>query len=76
LARGGPARPIWGRILPIEEAIADIWGSIAAEGKRNGKHLPVIDGLLAATALHHKLTVVSRNANDFPAARVLNPGVG
>jgi predicted nucleic acid-binding protein len=37
--------------------------------------LPVIDGLLAATALHHDLTIVSRNARDFANAQVqvLNP---
>jgi toxin FitB len=64
-----------GRIVPIDAAIADRWGSIAAEAKRKGKVLPVIDGLLAATALHHNLTVVSRNGNDFKQSlvRVLNP---
>jgi toxin FitB len=62
-----------GRILPIDAAIADRWGSIAAESQRKGKALPVIDGLLAATALHHNLTVVSRNAADFPNLPVLDP---
>lgn len=64
-----------GRILPIEAAIADRWGLIAAEAKRKGKVLSVIDGLLAATALHHNLTVVSRNASDFTNAQVqvVNP---
>ena len=69
-----PAR-FSGRIVPIDAAIADRWGSISAEAKRKGKVLPVIDGLLAATALHHNLTVVSRNASDFKQSlvRVLNP---
>ena len=64
-----------GRIVPIDAAIADRWGLIAAEAKRKGKALSVIDGLLAATALHHNLTVVSRNARDFTATHVpvLNP---
>jgi toxin FitB len=64
-----------GRIVPIDAAISDRWGSISAEAKRKGKVLPVIDGLLAATALHHNLTVVSRNASDFKQSlvRVLNP---
>jgi predicted nucleic acid-binding protein len=64
-----------GRIVPIDAAIADRWGSIAAGARRKGKALPVIDGLLAATALHHNLTVVSRNARDFAHAQVqvLNP---
>jgi predicted nucleic acid-binding protein len=64
-----------GRIMPVDSAIADRWGLLAAESKRKGKVLPVIDGLLAATALHHNLTVVSRNANDFKSAQVqvVNP---
>jgi toxin FitB len=69
-----PAR-FAGRIVPIDAAIADRWGLIAAEAKRRGKPLSVIDGLLAATALHRNLTVVSRNAGDFTIAQlqVLNP---
>jgi predicted nucleic acid-binding protein len=64
-----------GRIVPIDAAVADRWGLIAAGTRRKGKVLPVIDGLLAATALHHNLTVVSRNARDFASAQVqvLNP---
>jgi toxin FitB len=64
-----------GRIVPIDAAIADRWGLIAANAKRRGKVLPIIDGLLAATALHHNLTVVSRNAADFASAQVevMNP---
>jgi len=64
-----------GRIVPIDTAIADRWGLISTEAKRRGKVLPVIDGLLAATALHLNLTVVTRNANDFEASQVqvLNP---
>jgi len=64
-----------GRILPVDGDVADRWGLLAAEAKRKGKPLPVIDGLLAATALHHILTIVSRNASDFAGARVavLNP---
>jgi toxin FitB len=64
-----------GKILPIDAAIADRWGLIAARAKRRGRSVPVVDGLLAATALHHNLTVVSRNANDFATAQVqvLNP---
>jgi predicted nucleic acid-binding protein len=64
-----------GRIMPIDAAIVDRWGLIAAEAKRKGKALSVIDGLLAATALHHNLTVVSRNVSDFmnTQVQVLNP---
>jgi predicted nucleic acid-binding protein len=64
-----------GRILPIDEAVADRWGLLAAQAKRRGLSLPVIDGLLAATAAHYNLTVVSRNVSDFVSAQVpvLNP---
>ncbi len=64
-----------GRIVPVDAGIANRWGSIAAEALRNGKALPAIHGLLAATALHHDLTVVSRKANRFQGSlvRVFNP---
>ena len=64
-----------GRILPIDALIADRWGLMAAEAKRKGWALSAIDGLLAATALQHNLTIVSRNISDFANTRVqsLNP---
>jgi predicted nucleic acid-binding protein len=64
-----------GRILGIDGVIADRWGWLTAEAKRKGRPLAAIDGLLAATALHHNLTMVSRNVNDFASAQVavLNP---
>jgi len=64
-----------GRTLPIDAAIADRWGLLAAEARARGKALSAIDGLLAATALHHNLTVVSRNVSDFANthALTLNP---
>ncbi len=64
-----------GRILPIDAAVADRWGWMAARAKRRGRVLPVIDGLLAATALHHNLALVSRNARDFAVTQVqvVNP---
>ena len=64
-----------GRILPIDERVADRWGLLAANAKAKGKALSVVDGLLAATAIHHNLTIVSRNENDFAPAQVpvVNP---
>ena len=61
--------------MSIDMAIADRWGLMAAESRRRGIALSVIDGLLAATALDRNLTVVSRNASDFRVAQVqvLNP---
>ena len=63
------------RILGVERAIADRWGALTGEAKRRGQSVPTVDGILAATALHYNLTVVSRNASDFARAQVavLNP---
>ena len=54
-----------GRILPIDAAVTDRWGVLAGAAKRRGISLSAIDGLLAATALQHNLTIVSRNVSDF-----------
>jgi predicted nucleic acid-binding protein len=64
-----------GRILPINEPVADRWGLLAANAKANGTALSVVDGLLAATAIHHNLTIVSRNVTDFAPTQVpvVNP---
>ena len=64
-----------GRILEIDAAVADRWGLLAAEAKRKGRALSTIDDLLAATALRHNLTIVSRNVSDFTNTQVplLNP---
>lgn len=58
------------RILPVDEAVVDVWGRVNALGP-----LPVIDGLLASTALVHKLTLVTRNTRDVQRSGVviLNP---
>jgi hypothetical protein len=58
------------RIVGIDRRIAEHWGRLNAWGSR-----PAVDGLLAATALVHGLTVVTRNARDFAStgAKVLNP---
>jgi toxin FitB len=63
-----------GRILPVDVAVADRWGLLAATAKRKGSPLSTVDGLLAATALRHDLTLVSRNVNDFTdtGVRTLN----
>ena len=64
-----------GRILSIDAGVTDRWGVLAAEVKAKGAVLSTIDGLLAATALHHNLTIVSRNIGDFAHTHVpvLNP---
>jgi predicted nucleic acid-binding protein len=66
--------PTWfeGRVLPVDLAVADRWGRLLAE---MGQPVPTIDSLLAATALHHELRLVTRNAGDFeyPGLEVINP---
>ena len=58
------------RVLPISTAIADCWGRLSPD-----QPLPVSDGLLAATGIEHKLTIVTRNTDDFlrSGANTLNP---
>ncbi len=64
-----------GRILPINEPIAERWGLLAGECRLKGRPLKVADGFIAATALEHDLTVVTRNVRDFEGlgVAVLNP---
>jgi predicted nucleic acid-binding protein len=59
-----------GRILSIDAAVVDRWGSLAANAKISGKPWSTMDGLLAATAIHHNLTIVSRNVGDFTNTEV------
>jgi tRNA(fMet)-specific endonuclease VapC len=54
-----------GRILPVTEPIAERWGVLAGQCQLKGKTIKVADGLIAATALHHDLTIVTRNVKDF-----------
>jgi toxin FitB len=59
-----------GRILPVDDGTADRWGAISAAAAAQGKPVPVIDGLLAATALHHNLVLVTRNSADVAGTGV------
>ena len=58
------------RILPVDRAVANEWGRLNAS-----RPLPVIDGLLAATAKTHRMTLVTRNTADIAGLDVyiLNP---
>jgi predicted nucleic acid-binding protein len=58
------------RALPVDDRIADLWGRLSVPDP-----LPAVDGLLAATALVHNLTLVTRNVRDVEAtgAEVFNP---
>ncbi len=64
-----PAR-FQGRVLPVNDRVADRWGAITGQARSKGVTVPIIDGLMAATALEHGLTLVTRNVKDFEAVGV------
>lgn len=66
----GLHRDYVGNILPLDEDIAEVWGRL-----RVPNHEHAIDKQIAATALIHDLTVVTRNVDDFSGCGVqlLNP---
>lgn len=51
-------------VLPLEEEIAHVYGHVQAELGKAGRRLGSLDALIAATALHHKLTLVTQD-HDF-----------
>jgi predicted nucleic acid-binding protein len=63
------------RILPISIEVAVRWGELSGELERRGEPLPVIDALIAATALTSNLTVVTRNTTDLrrTGIKLVNP---
>jgi len=64
-----------GRTLPVTEQIAERWGHLAGAAKKHGMTLAVVDGIIAATAVHHRRTLVTRNVKDFDGLGIdiLNP---
>jgi predicted nucleic acid-binding protein len=58
------------RLFPVTKGIADRWAVLSAQTQRNGITLANIDGLIAATALEHDLTLVTRNVKDFAGVAV------
>ena len=69
--------PLWfaDRVLPVTQAIAERWGALDGQRQAAGRPLSVPDGMIAATALEHGLTVVTRNTKDFDGLGVtmINP---
>jgi predicted nucleic acid-binding protein len=63
------------RVLNITMEEVNRWGKILASAEQNGKPLPAIDSLIAATALVHDLSVVTRNTQHMEGSgvEVINP---
>jgi toxin FitB len=60
-----------GHILPIDENTMLCWGALNAQLEAVGHPIPVMDGLLAASALQHHYTFVTRNADHFQETGVM-----
>lgn len=59
-----------GRLLAFDDGVAERWGQLEAIAKKRRITLPTIDAQLAATALHHGLTFVTRNTADITPTSV------
>lgn len=69
-------RPMFdARVLPIDETVMLVWRRLVADGKKQNHTFSQPDLIIAATAKHHNLTLVSRNTRDYEKAQVpvLNP---
>ncbi len=65
------------RILSVDQQVAFAWGTLVAQGEQCGRPVPSVDGLIAATALVHRLTVVTRDDSFGPmSVETLNPWTG
>jgi predicted nucleic acid-binding protein len=63
------------RILPIDTPVMLVWGELTANLEKQGRRMPAIDSLIAATALQGRLSLVTRNEDDFAnsGVTVVNP---
>ena len=61
--------------LPWDATISRRWAALVVELRRKGETVPLLDGMIAATALQHDLTVATRNTRDFEktGVKTLNP---
>lgn len=61
--------------IPWDASISQRWAALVVELKRKGETVPLLDGMIAATALQHNLIVATRNTRDFQktGVKTLNP---
>ncbi len=59
-----------GRILPIDSGVMKTWGRITGQALLHGRPVSYVDSLLAATAITHDLTLVTRNSKDVKGLSV------
>lgn len=64
-----------GRILAITDEVATIWGKLQGKAEKKGEKVPVVNSLIAASAIAHNLVVVTRNVSDMEKSgvEVFNP---
>lgn len=64
-----------GRILPVDDRVATLWGEILGHAEIKGDAVPAVDGLIAATGLAHDLVVITRNAKHIAktGVRLVDP---
>ena len=64
-----------GRVLSLDAETFVTWGKITADQKQKGQPMSVMDSLIAAIALQHRMVLVTRNVTDFKtdALGILNP---
>ena len=64
-----------GRVLGFERDTAPVWADMMADAESRGKAMAAFDSIIAATALEHRMTLVTRNVRDFASCgvKLLNP---
>lgn len=63
------------RLLAVDTPIMLVWGELVANLESHGRSQPAMDSMIAATAIHHGLIVVTRNETDFAdtGVAIVNP---
>ena len=69
------AQQFEGRVLPFDGPTAALWGRLMGDGDRAGRTPAAADAQIAAVAIHHQLTLITRNVKDFEHfdLKLLNP---